>query len=160
MNPEFDQDDLNIEDFLYNCFNNKNKELKVELDAYKIFNQTLVNVFQYYNYYETTDANGGFDGLPGEGKPANNTAFIAMQGLYFFIPVFSDAKSCQELKNIIQQNLGLLQTYFNALPFVDNKGILNAQEILKNLQNNFYNFIIVIETICEDVLLSSVLNQN
>ena len=75
-----------------------------------------------------------------------------MQGLYFFIPVFSDAESCQELKNIIQQNLGLLQTYFNALPGVNNKAILNAQEILTQLQNDMYEFVIVIETICEDVL--------
>ena len=82
-----------------------------------------------------------------------------MQGLYFFIPVFSDAKSCSELKNIIQQNLGLLQTYFNALPLVTNKGILNAEQILTTLQNNFYEFQIVIETICEDVLPSTLLSE-
>jgi len=159
MNPEFDQDDLNIEDFLYTCFNNKNKQLKVELDAFKIFNQTLISVFQYYNYYEIADANGDFNGLPGKTASANNTAYNAMQGLYFFIPVFSDAKSCQELKNIIQQNLGQLQTYFNALPLVTNKGILNAQDILRTLQSNFYNFEIAIETICEDVINNNIFNQ-
>jgi hypothetical protein len=154
MNPEFDQDDLNVEDFLYTCFNNKNKELKVELDAYKVFNQTLNSVFQYYNYYEIADNNGEFDGLPGQTASANNTAYNSIQGLYFFIPVFSDAKSCQELKNIIQQNLGLLQTYFNALPLVTNRGILDAQEILTKLQNNFYEFQNVIETICEEILFN------
>ena len=68
--------------------------------------------------------------------------------------IFSDAKSCQELKNIIQQNLGLLQTYFNALPLVTNRGILDAQEILTKLQNNFYEFQNVIETICEEILFN------
>tara|TARA_Y100000591_G_scaffold332443_1_gene369788 strand:+ start:2596 stop:3063 length:468 start_codon:yes stop_codon:yes gene_type:complete len=152
MNPEFDQDDLNIEDFLYTCFNNKNKQLKVELDAYKIFNKTLVSVFQFYNYYETANDNGDFDGLPGQTASANNTAFNAIQNIYFFIPVFSDAKTCQELQDIIQQNLSVIQTYFSALPLVTNKGLLNAQDILTTLENNFYEFENVIETICQDVL--------
>lgn len=159
MNPEFDQDDINIEDFLYTCFNNKNKKLKVELDALQIFNKTLISVFQYYNYYEITDSKGGFNGLPSNTASANNTAFNAMQGLYFFIPVFVDAKSCQELDSIIKQNINTLAIYFNALPFVTNEAILNAEEILKTLQNNLFEFQNNIETICEDVLNNNIFNQ-
>ena len=29
MNPELDQDDINIEEFLYPCLNDKNEKLKV-----------------------------------------------------------------------------------------------------------------------------------
>lgn len=152
MNPEFDQDDVNIEDFLYTCFNKKNKNLKVTLDAYKIFNQTLISVFNYYFYFETAYSNGDFGDLPASTSPANNTAFIAMQGLYFTVPIFSDAKSCEELGRILQQNLGLLQAYFSSLPGVNNKGVLDAEPILQKLQTDLYESTIVLETICQDIL--------
>ena len=82
-----------------------------------------------------------------------------MQGLYFFIPVFVDAKSCQELDSIIKQNINTLAIYFNALPFVTNESILNAQDILKTLQNNLFEFQNNIETICEDVIDDNIFNQ-
>ena len=104
MNPELNQNDISIEDFLYPCLNNKNKNLNVDLNALKIFNKTLVKIFEYYSYYEKSTFEGKFDDLPGP-NPNDNTAFFAMENLYAFIPVFSDAKSCSELENIINQNL-------------------------------------------------------
>ena len=41
MNPELDQDDIDIEEFLYPCLNDKNEKLKVELNAIEIFNKTI-----------------------------------------------------------------------------------------------------------------------
>ena len=148
MNPELDQDDINIEDFLYPCLNNKNKELKVDLDAIKNFNKTLVNIFEYYWYFEQAVSDGKFDTLP-DANPNNNTAFGAMQGLYAFIPVFSDAKSCAELENIINQNLGQISTYLNSVDGATNVGVLEAKPYILNLELSFKELLVVLNTICE-----------
>ena len=148
MNPELDQDDINIEEFLYPCLTDKNEKLRLNLNSLTTFNKTLVNIFEYYTYYEKTISDGVFDTLPDQ-NPNNNTAFYAMQSLYAIIPVFSDAKSCAELENIINQNLGQLTTYFNSLPGVTNIGVLGAQPFLETLQVSFIDLLIVLPNICE-----------
>ena len=148
MNPELDQDDINIEEFLYPCLNDKNEKLKVELNAVKIFNKTLVNVFEYYRYYEHALNDGKFDTLPDQ-NPNNNTAFFAMQSIYAIIPVFSDAKSCEELENIINQNLGQISTYFNSVDGATNIGVLEAKPSLTKLQTSFNELLVVLNTVCD-----------
>lgn len=147
MNPELDQDDINIEEFLYPCLNDKNENLKVDLNAIKNFNKTLVNVFEYYWYFEKALADGKFDTLP-DSNPNNNTAFSAMQSLYAFIPVFTDAESCEELENIINQNLGQITTYFNSVDGANNVGVLGAKPYILKLQASFNELLIVLNTIC------------
>ena len=147
MNPELDQDDINIEEFLYPCLNDKNENLKVNLDAIKNFNKTLVNIFEYYWYFEQATADGKFDTLPDE-NANNNTSYNAMESLYAFIPVFSDAKSCEELENIINQNLGQITTYLKSVDGANNVGVLGAKPYILNLQTSFNELLIVLNTIC------------
>jgi hypothetical protein len=151
MNPELDQDDINIEEFLYPCLNDKNEKLKVELNAVEIFNKTLVNVFEYYRYYEQAVQNDTFDEpnpLPDQ-NPNNNTAFFAMNSLYAIIPVFSDAKSCEELERIINQNIGQITTYFNSVDGATNIGVLGGKPSITKLQTSFNEFLVVLNTICD-----------
>lgn len=151
MNPELDQDDINIEEFLYPCLNDKNEKLKVELNAVEIFNKTLVNVFEYYRYYEQANDDGSFDNpvpLP-DNNPNNNTAFFAMQSIYAIIPVFSDAKSCEELENIINQNLGQITTYFNSVDGATNVGVLGGKPYITKLQASFNELLVVLNTVCD-----------
>ena len=153
MNPELDQDDVNIEEFLYPCLNDKNEKLKVNFRSLIIFNKTLVNVFEYYLYYETALQNGTFDNpepLP-DNNAFNNTAFYAMNSLYAIIPVFSDAKSCDELERIINQNLGQLTTYFSSISSnkVTNEGVLGGVPSLTKLQASFNELLVVLNTICD-----------
>ena len=147
MNPELDQNDINIEEFLYPCLNDKNENLKVDLNAVEIFNKTLVNVFEYYNYYETAS----FDNpapLP-DNNPNNNTAFFSMQSIYYIIPIFSDAKSCEELENIINQNLGQITTYFNSVDGATNIGVLGGKPYITKLQASFNELLVVLNTVCD-----------
>ena len=151
MNPELDQDDINIEEFLYPCLNDKNEKLKVELNAVEIFNKTLVNVFEYYRYFEQAQNDGSFDNpepLPDQ-NPNNNTAFFAMQSIFFIIPVFSDAKTCTELENIINQNLGQITTYFNSVDGATNVGVLGGKPSLTKLQTSFNELLVVLNTVCD-----------
>jgi len=147
MNPELDQDDIDIEEFLYPCLNDKNEKLKVELNAAKIFNKTLVNVFEYYWYFEQALSDGKFDTLP-DNNPNNNTAFFSMQSIYALIPVFSDATSCEELENIINQNLGQITTYFNSVDGATNIGVLGGKPSLTKLQTSFNELLVVLNTVC------------
>ena len=74
-------------------------------------------MFEYYLYYETSIQNDTFDNpkpLP-DNNAFNNSAFYAMNSLYAIIPVFSDAKSCEEVESIINQNLSQLSTYFSSI---------------------------------------------
>lgn len=148
MNPELDQDDINIEEFLYPCLNNNNKNLKVNLNATIIFNKTLVNVFEYYWFFEKAEESGKFDTLPDK-NPNNNTAFGAMDSLYAFIPIFSDAESCEELENIINQNLGQITTYLNSVENATNTGVLEAKPFILKLQASFNELLIVLNTVCD-----------
>jgi len=147
MNPELDQDDIDIEEFLYPCLNDKNEKLKVELNAAKIFNKTLVNVFEYYWYFEQALSDGKFDTLP-DNNPNNNTAFFSMQSIYALIPVFSDATSCEELENIINQNLGQITTYFNSVDGATNIGVIGGKPSLTKLQTSFNELLVVLNTVC------------
>lgn len=148
MNPELDQDDINIEEFLYPCLNDKNENLKVDLNAIKNFNNTLVNVFEYYWYFEQAFYDGKFDTLP-DNNPNNNTAFFSMQSIYALIPVFSDATSCEELENIINQNLGQITTYFNSVDGATNIGVLGGKPSLTKLQTSFNELLVVLNTVCD-----------
>ena len=151
MNPELDQDDIDIEEFLYPCLNDKNEKLKVELNAVEIFNKTLVNVFEYYRYFEQATQNDTFDKpnvLPDQ-NPNNNTAFFAMNSLYAIIPVFSDAKTCEELENIINQNLGQITTYFNSVDGATNIGVLGGKPSLTKLQTSLNELLVVLNTVCD-----------
>jgi hypothetical protein len=147
MNPELDQNDINIEEFLYPCLNDKNGNLKVNLNATIIFNKTLVNVFEYYWYFEKAEVSGKFSDLPDK-NPNNNTAFGAMGSLYEFIPIFSDAQSCDELEYIINQNLGQITTYLNSVENATNTGVLEAKPFILKLQASFNELLIVLNTVC------------
>ena len=153
MNPELDQDDVNIEEFLYPCLNDKNEKLKVNFRSLVIFNKTLVNVFEYYLYFETSIQNDTFSNpnvLP-DNNSFNNSAFYAMNSLYSVIPVFSDAKSCSELESIINQNLSQLSTYFSSIASgeVTNVGVLGGVPSLTKLQASFNELLVVLNTICD-----------
>ena len=147
MNPELDQNDINIEEFLYPCLNDKNGNLKANLNATIIFNKTLVNVFEYYWFFEQATNSGKFDDLPGT-NPNDNTSFSALQSLYAFIPIFSDAKSCDELENIINQNLGQITTYLSSVENATNVGVLEAKPYVLKLQASFNELLIVLNTVC------------
>jgi hypothetical protein len=147
MNPELDQDDINIEEFLYPCLNDKNGNLKVNLNATIIFNKTLVNIFEYYWFFEKAEVSGKFSDLP-DNNPNNNTAFGAMDSLYEFIPIFSDAQSCDELEYIINQNLGQITTYLNSVENATNTGVLEAKPFILKLQASFNELLIVLNTVC------------
>ena len=164
MNPELNQDDLNIEDFLYECLDTKNEKLNTDLDVIEVYNHCLTSTFEYYAYYEETLANTyaepdplipNFTNLPdedgGEGAADNNVCYYSMYIVYSLIPIFTDTESCDGLKNTINQILGQVQTYLNSVDDTTQKGqgIKQAKPFIENIENAFQNLLVNIGPICE-----------
>ena len=153
MNPELNQDDINIEDFLFSCLDKENEDLNLTLDISEIFNKSLISTFDFYYYFEITSNNGGFDALPDtsgtEAAADNNLAYYALFLIYGLIPLFNGDSKCSELEGTITQVLSTCTVFLNSVKGANIPGILDAEPYIITIQKTFTDLENNLGAVCE-----------